>query len=148
MKSFLRALRPVVLIGLIACASQPEHVHLGLEECAHCRMTISDLRFAAQLQTQFGRLHSFDSVECLVRFAQANGLEEDSRFFAYGFLPPNERLAADKAFYLKSSGIPSPMGEGLSAYANEADANAQKQAHEGRIFTWKQLLEEYASLSR
>src|SRR5690606_35879538 len=65
-----RCLAAVAVLALApaACGVRPAHVHLGADECAHCRMVITDRRFAAQLLTDRGRSYLFDSIECLAAF--------------------------------------------------------------------------------
>jgi hypothetical protein len=55
-------------LGLAACgpASGPQPIVYDREPCAHCRMLISEPRFAAQLETQDGEIRSFDDPGCLL----------------------------------------------------------------------------------
>lgn len=58
----------LVGLGLAACgpAGGPQPIVYDRETCAHCRMLISDPRFAAQLETQEGAIQSFDDPGCLL----------------------------------------------------------------------------------
>lgn len=137
-----------VVLAAMACSAEPDPIQFGVQECAHCRMTIADPRFAAQLQTRQGRVYGFDAVECLARFVQGNDLDDGARFWVYSYLPPERRIEAPKAFFLASEGLPSPMGGGLSAYASQTDADAQQAAHGGRVLTWEQLIDHDVSPGR
>jgi copper chaperone NosL len=55
-------------LGLAACgpAGGPQPIVYDREPCAHCRMLISEPRFAAQLETQDGEIRSFDDPGCLL----------------------------------------------------------------------------------
>ena len=48
-----------------------------IDTCAYCRMTISDERFGGQFVTSKGKVHVFDSIECLAAFYLANGTMTD-----------------------------------------------------------------------
>ena len=65
-----RSLRRLGLLalGLAACgpAGGPQPIAYDREACAHCRMLISEPRFAAQLETQDGEIQSFDDPGCLL----------------------------------------------------------------------------------
>ena len=58
----------LVALGLVACgpAEGPQPIVYDREPCAHCRMLISEPRFAAQLQTQDGEVQNFDDPGCLL----------------------------------------------------------------------------------
>jgi copper chaperone NosL len=54
---------------LFSCRSQntPEDPIWGKQPCAHCRMLVSDPRYAAQALTASGERVYFDDVGCLAR---------------------------------------------------------------------------------
>ena len=64
------AARGLALAGLvlwIACAREgPADVAWDRVACAHCRMLVSDPRFAAQLQLDSGEVLHFDDPGCLL----------------------------------------------------------------------------------
>ena len=55
---------------LVACSSShtPADPIWGKQPCAHCRMLVSDPRFAAQARTARGETVYFDDVGCLVSY--------------------------------------------------------------------------------
>lgn len=61
-------LAPLVL--LVACGSNhaPADPIWGKQPCAHCRMLVSDPRFAAQARTARGESLYFDDVGCLLSY--------------------------------------------------------------------------------
>lgn len=81
------------------------------ESCEECKMAISQPSFAAQLQTEDGRVLDFDDPGCLVRF-QA---EERPRVRASYFhaLRGEGWLTRDEVAFLP--GVRSPMGYDLGA---------------------------------
>jgi copper chaperone NosL len=48
-------------------------------------------------------------------------------------------LPAENATYVKSASLPSPMGSGLIALENRADAEEYSQKYRGRILTFGDL---------
>jgi len=50
----LTALSIIVLALLSACSRAPEPIVYGKDACTHCKMTIMDKRFAAEIITSKG----------------------------------------------------------------------------------------------
>jgi copper chaperone NosL len=130
----------LALAPLAACGpAGPRAIRIGEEECAHCRMRISEERFAAQLLSDRGRSWTFDSIECMVRWTGDGAeLPEDrvAGWWVTDFEAPGRWLDATRAAYLRSDGLRSPMGLGLSAYAAAPAARAQQGAHGGDVLDW------------
>jgi copper chaperone NosL len=137
------ALAPFVLAPLAGCGvAGPRAIRIGEEECAHCRMRISEERFAAQLLNDRGRSWVFDSIECMVEWTLQEAelpQERISGWWVTDFEVPGSWLDATGARYLRSEGLRSPMGLGLSAYATRDEARAQQGAHGGEILNWEEL---------
>jgi len=130
----------LVLGPLVGCRAEgPRAIRLGEEECSHCRMRISDERFAAQLASDRGRSWAFDSIECLVEWiGEESELPRDriAGWWVTDFENPGSWLDAARATYLRSDGLRSPMGLGLSAWADTPAARAQQGALGGDILDW------------
>jgi copper chaperone NosL len=129
-------------LALLACSIEPEPVHVGAEECAHCSMLISDRRFAAQVLNTKGRAWKFDSIECLRGFIQAGTLQPADVHSAWvtDAAAGTEWVAADAAYFLRSPAVSSPMGGGLIAYAAEDAARAARADVGGEVLSWDDLL--------
>lgn len=131
----------LILIGflVIGCADGPRDVQIGVEECAHCRMTVSEAPFAAQLRTQQGRTYVFDSIECLAEYFLRN--DEPRWMWVTDFTSPGNWIATEEAVYLQSANLRSPMGMNLSAYATAEEADSHQRQYEGDILDWNDVLE-------
>jgi len=130
----------MALAPLAACgASGPRPIRIGEEECAHCRMRISEEPFAAQLLNDRGRSWVFDSIECMVEWSLQEPEIPESRiqgWWVTDFEAPGSWLDATRASFLRSESLRSPMGLGLSAYDGRAAAEAQQGAHGGDVLDW------------
>ncbi len=130
----------VALGPLAACSAPgPRAIRIGEEECAHCRMRISEERFAAQVLNDRGRSWVFDSIECMVEWTlQEAELPADriAGWWVTDFEAPGRWLDARAAHYLRSDHLRSPMGLGLSAYGEAAGARTQRSAHGGEVLDW------------
>src|SRR5687767_12168626 len=60
----------LLLMALLACAPPDGPVPVAFDRtpCTHCRMLVSDPRFAAQIQTEDGEVLDFDDPGCLLQW--------------------------------------------------------------------------------
>lgn len=139
-----RCLAAVAVLALApaACGVRPAHVHLGADECAHCRMVITDRRFAAQLLTDRGRAYLFDSIECLAAFARSGQVPEERAhsLLVTDFPSADGWIDARTATFLRSPSVQSPMGSGLTAHATEHGAREHQRLVGGEILGWEEVL--------
>lgn len=110
-----------VFLWFVACQKTgPMNFKSAEFQCDNCRMSIVDMRFKAEVLSPKGRVFHFDSVECLLRWSAHHPDEVGSQWVT-DFFHPQQWIALDKAFILKSERLPSPMGAFLSAYVSDAD---------------------------
>jgi copper chaperone NosL len=122
---------------VIGCAKGPAEIAIGQDVCDHCRMVITDIRFAAEIVNQNGKVFKFDSIECMVsRHADIANVHSS---WVKDFHNPSAWVDAQQAVFLRSESLPSPMGGFLSAYAQESVAAAAREQHGGLLRTFDQL---------
>lgn len=126
--------------ALISCEPGPRDIELGSEECAHCKMMITEAEFASQLLTNRGKAYFFDSIECMVMYEQK---EDDGNVHSrwVSDLSTEEWIAAEEAHYLQSEKLKSPMGMYLSAHADESSAEEFQAEYLGELLDWNELVE-------
>ncbi len=112
---------------LAACAATgPRPIAYGHDECAYCRMVVSDSRFAAALLTGKGRTVVFDSAECLAGYVAQEGSRRGNdaaqSLLVSDYDHPGRLIPARRARFLRLAGPGSPMGKGLAAFRSDADA--------------------------
>lgn len=139
----LRAALAVLAVLLFAgCAVEPRPIHIGSEECAHCRMVISEPRFAAQALTTRGMAYKFDSIECMADFLAGPEAPEAERLhstWVADFSEPGRWIPADDAYFLYAEALRTPMGMGLAAFAAEKEAGEHAAVLEGRTLRWSDV---------
>jgi len=122
-----------------ACArSGPVDIAPGEQRCEFCRMDIVDLRFKAEAVSGKGKPHYFDSVECLARWRRENP-DETRRAWVGTYSQPSAWVEWDRAFFLRSEAIHSPMGAHLAAFADEAAAKKALSEQGGEILNASEL---------
>ena len=126
--------------GLWSCQANPEPIDYGHDECAHCRMIISDRKFGGELITQKGKLYKFDSIECMAAYYGGTSVPEVQSLWTIDFSNPGMWVKADEAFYMQSKNLPSPMGMFLSSYAVREKAEEMKAQLQGDLLNWQEVM--------
>jgi copper chaperone NosL len=91
----------------------PHPIAYDREPCSHCRMLISEPRFAAQLETREGVVESFDDPGCLLAALAARSSEVHALWFHH--VREDRWLDAAHVAFEETQGT--PMGYGLGAVA-------------------------------
>ncbi|HAL81974.1 MAG TPA: copper-binding protein [Mucilaginibacter sp.] len=134
----------VIMIGLLsACSRAPEPIQYGKDACTHCRMTIMDKRFAAEIVTAKGKVFKFDAAECMADFLKEKpeiATNENSIFLVSDFNHPGQFVDARKSFFLNDNSLTSPMGGNLAAFSSENSAKELQKDKSARIYNWGLLL--------
>ncbi|MCX6163407.1 MAG: nitrous oxide reductase accessory protein NosL [Ignavibacteriae bacterium] len=133
----------ILSFSLIAfsCNHDPEPINFNSDQCAHCKMTIEDTRFGAEIITEKGKIYKFDAVECMLRFVFKGTVSEGDveKFLVIDFSQPSILVNATASAYLISQNLPSPMGANLSAFLNKSSAENQKSTSGGDLYDWSEL---------
>jgi copper chaperone NosL len=99
----------------------------AIDACAQCKMSNKDSGYAAQAIAADGRVYWFDDIGCLFAFQSAEGsvkiaarYVQDAQFHKW--------LALEKAFFVQSKEVATPMGYGIHAFASKAAATSFAKA--------------------
>lgn len=137
---------PLLLIAaaltLAGCSRGPTPIRYGQDACAHCRMTLVDQRYGAELVTTKGKLHYFDDLSCLLAYQRKNtATAAGAAAYVTDFTRAGQILPADDAFYLHDPQLRSPMGGSIAAFATEAERNTVREqlGGAGRFLRWPEL---------
>jgi copper chaperone NosL len=101
-------------------------------------MNIVDMRFKAEILSSKGKVHRFDSIECMAAWSQDHPEETSGRWVTSAF-HPEKWLPMERAFFLKADRLSSPMGASLSAYETEEELRRALQEFGGRVLSGKDL---------
>ncbi|MCZ8157613.1 MAG: nitrous oxide reductase accessory protein NosL [Leptospira sp.] len=113
-----------LMIAFCHCGeAKPEALNVGEVKCAHCSMSIVDLRFHAQLLTDKGKRYHFDAIECMDDFQKQKNIKA-REIWLTNFLNKSEFLTKADAIIVQSNKIRSPMGAGLAAFKTQEDAKS------------------------
>jgi len=130
---------PFFIFSTSCTPDGPEAINIHKDNCSHCKMTISEEHFAAELITQKGRVYKFDDIACMVAFRKENMDKTLKHVYVHYFPGENELIPAEKAFYIKSAELRSPMSGNIAAFKTEAEAQEYKSQLKGEITDWNTI---------
>lgn len=123
----------VVLLALSACGGSgngPAPLDTKNEACAWCRMSVSDLRFAAQLTAPGHEPKFFDDAGCLRDWLKAP--RENAPWIAWVTdHRTKEWVKAKDALFTRNPSVQTPMNSGLVAHASAASREADPASKGG-----------------
>lgn len=132
----------IPLMMLMACQVDPEPIDFGKDACDHCKMVIMDPKFGAEIITEKGRIYKFDDVNCKVNYINDNNIAEENLKYnlVIDFSEPQTLINADRAYYVKSDEIKSPMGSQIAAFNSEDAAQKMiKRWNDGETLNYFQM---------
>jgi copper chaperone NosL len=138
-----RGASALVLLGALAsacggAAPEPAALDTRNEQCASCRMAVSDARFASQLVAPGELPRFFDDMGCLADYLKAGKAPAG----AVAFVADHRTKAwirADRAVYTRVAGLETPMGSHLIAHADAASRDADADARTGQPVSASEL---------
>lgn len=139
----LLAVGLILGVTVLANCQKPavEPVALVPEDmCAHCRMAISEKRYAAELIDSEGEAFKFDDITCMAKFVK--GPKNPPKTVAYFVMDFDERqwVKADHAHYVRSSELSTPMNGGIVAFKSKTKAEEAAAKYHGKQLSFKDVL--------
>ena len=136
----MAALLLLITIVSSCVAPGPRALALGIDECAQCRMMITDARFGGEVVTRTGRVMTFDALECLAAYVAQTDPRSVHAIWVSDFEHPGTWLPAERAMYVAGASIGSPMGRALLAVAPAVSSGDAMRRYGGRAQVWDDVL--------
>src|SRR5690606_1762171 len=83
---------PLIFMMIFCAPVGPQTIKIHKDNCDHCKMTISEEHFAAELITEKGRVYMFDDITCLITFKNNNSDKPMKSAYVHYFLGNNELI--------------------------------------------------------
>jgi copper chaperone NosL len=129
----------VLLIIALSCSIDKKPIAYGEAACYYCSMTIVDQQHASQIVTDKGKVYNYDAAECMLNQMQEEDAPVAALYLVNDYHNPGELMDATTSIFLISEGIPSPMGEFLTAFRTRKEADAALEKHGGELFDWVEI---------
>lgn len=136
------AVASFILMSISSCSVAPEPIKAGVDHCYSCKMTISDVKFAAELVSTKGKIYKFDDTHCVLHFLHSNEIATTAIKDIYhsNYSNATELVNVKESMLLQSEGLRTPMGGNIAAF-NNRDSMLQLQNNiTGTIVKWTDLL--------
>ena len=126
---------------IIGCQKEISPIDYGKEQCSHCKMTIVDKKYGAEIVTAKGKAYKFDAAECLIGYLTQNNLAESDldKVLVTDLSQPEKLIDATTAVFLISPKLRSPMGENISSFSDKEMAEKYREDFGGDIYDWQSL---------
>ncbi len=137
---------PTAAIALLciffsSCNTGPAPIIEGKDHCSFCKMTITDVKYAAELVTTKGKVYKFDDVHCLLAFNKekivAGKLVKD--IYVSDFTGSHSLVKADESFLLHGGQIRGPMNGNIIAVSNKDSLIKLATYFNAEETTWQQV---------
>lgn len=134
----------IIALLFIGCSNKVQQINYAQDACDFCRMSIVDKAHASQLVSDKGKNFKFDAIECMLHYMGENPHNTYSHMLVAVLTNPGELIDANKATYIISKDIPSPMGASLSAVRVKSDAQKIVEQQSGEIYSWNEIFKKFS----
>lgn len=130
------------LISIASCNTAPEPLKVGVDNCYVCKMTISDVRFGAEVVTSKGKIFKFDDAACILSYLKANAVAaaDIKNIYLTNYTGAHQLLNVDTAFLLRSAELRSPMGGNIAAFDYKDSLLLIQNRFPGSMVAWNDLI--------
>jgi len=129
-----------ILVIMMACNIEPEPIDYGADACEYCHMTIVDRQHAAEIVTKKGRAYKFDAIECMMNYMKSMDNAKAGLYLITDYKQLGILIDANKATYLISKEISSPMSAFLSGTSSKEEAEKLQDENGGNLYNWNDLI--------
>lgn len=136
---WMGALVAVLGMGCSAPETGAPEILYGLEECAHCRMIISEERYAAAIVDASGEVQKYDDLGCILRSNRKVAANETVWVHD---METGDWIDGRGAWFIHDPSRMTPMGSGVVGFARQAQAAARGE----EVLDWNGLLAAGGSL--
>ena len=131
----------MLMFPISSCTTEPEAIKLGKDNCAYCKMTISDPRFGSEIVTKTSKIFKFDDIRCMELFLKEleNKGRENAGIYLVDFCGNHRLIESGKSILLKSSELKCPMNGNLAAFSSLDSFKIVRETYQGEKISWGQL---------
>jgi copper chaperone NosL len=141
MRTWINILSYSALLLFASCKAGFEKIEYGKEACSHCKMTIVDPQFAAEMITGKGKVYKFDDALCMKQFAlDYETISKNAHFYIAEYTNGKEEfLDATQAIFLRSDFFRSPMSGNCAAFSTHEQSKHWADSLMIEPITWNNI---------
>jgi copper chaperone NosL len=131
-----------IILLFSSCDVKPRALQTGKDNCDYCQMTLSDVRFGAELITQKGKIYVFDDPHCVISFIKEKKVDKSEIKDVYltDYSGSHELVKINIAHLYRSDDLRSPMGGNIAAFENNDSLIKLMVAMKGERVIWDDLV--------
>ena len=124
-----------------SCTTKPTPIVYGKDVCDECKMNIVDIKFANEILTKKGKVYKFDDLHCLTAYLKDQKIKETeiARTVAINFENNDQFIDVQKAWFVVSLQLKSPMNSNTVAFEKKATADKKAKEVNGEVMNWISL---------
>lgn len=134
----------ILFFGLLlsACSVKPRPILEGVDQCAFCKMTVMDKKYASEIVTNTGKIYVFDDAHCMHAFLSQSMISRDEvqQILLTDFNHPDILLEADQAILFSSEALRTPMNGNVIALSDSNALKALLRSMQGESFSFHDWL--------
>ena len=132
----------VTALLLQSCNTGPETIVTGRDNCYFCKMTITDIKYGAEIVTKKGKAYKFDDVHCTLAFLHSKMMEEKDikDIYLVDFAGDHSLVKTGESFLLQGEAIHGPMNGNVIAFKNEDSLKEMAVQLKGEAMSWDKLI--------
>lgn len=137
------AVAMMLAVIVTSCNAGPEPIKTGVDNCNFCKMTISDVRFGAEVVTKKGKVYKFDDTHCILSFLKTKELDKQNikNIYFTNYAGSHQLINANNVLLLKADELKSPMSGNIAAFDNGDSLQEFQKKFSGTVTYWKNLIE-------
>lgn len=131
----------ILTIGLVSCNTSAEPIKLGVDNCAFCKMTVSDARYGAEIVTKKGKTFKFDDAHCILSYMKNLITANDiGNVYFVDFDGKHELINVKDALFFQSDELNTPMAGNVAAVSNKESLQKLSSQFKGNEVSWEDLM--------
>lgn len=144
-KRTIKYANTIVAIALVtmitSCNAGPEPLTTGVDNCHFCKMTISDVRFGAEVVTKKGKIYKFDDSKCMINYLNTNDVElkDIKNMYLTNYSGTHQLIDVNNASLLMAEELRSPMGGNVAAFDDKDSLQTIQKRFNGKTINWSEL---------
>ena len=137
--TFIVALAALLLATCAPASTEPQppDIAYGQDMCDACGMIISEARFASALLLTNGEVRKFDDTGDMFAYHMDHPDQQVRAWFVHDYRT-EEWVRGEKAFYVVSPAVKSPMGRSIAAFATQEAAKDFAAGVGAQVFNFEE----------